>query len=733
MADKYDVQTPNGIIFSSSQLREEQNARQVNPGDYPEELVSAVRAEFAQAIATLQEETPNWSYSGDSLGVASWELDQQIGELGPGFFRGGGAEEWLTYLAEKINRMHAGMYGGQYGGSYGIQTYDMSETLKEVARLMWLFPIFNPLIKQLVEIRALYVWGQGYEIKAESRARKKRKRRENKEKHDLAVQQRQQMQQMAMQASGMMGGGQNGNGNNGSNNNGNGNRQSGQSAQGLARNGMYQQYGQTGRASSQPRFPRRESLDEARSPAAGAQQGAREPTGANYGPMHDMDEESDIAKAVREFFDDPCTKDRFSSVEALQRMDKQSVIEGNAYIALMNQGQGQMPTVACWPTPSVYRNIVDDLPDGTGAELGYLVQQFPDQVGSTQKIVVPSMLASVDRLRQVMQKRNMTEVPIDTTKKVYHIKEWGPTWRNYGTPGLLASLNFAVRYSSFTAEWAVMQRVNKTYMMMITGYGNNKNLTRVQAQYANRMSALMSTRNETGNMGGGPYTTPPPAMTLLTGMSPTGQPGTRIEPIRTAGSTDPPSMGRELKLMAAVGMGYPDNMLSDTSSGTIAQADILERNTHMKFLSAQHAYAEMLKAVARCVVEMQLGENRVKDCEVTVNFPSILTPSVVEQAGTLLQLYQGDGIPKRVLVEEALKVIKRPDVEDVLAMLFPGDGDGMELKSDADLDQAQQAGMTPLGAPGTEHSDVNNPLASIGEEWLDEGLHAGFEPGERYF
>ena len=716
------AQTPGGIAFDPSKLPP--TPASMTPGEYPPELVQQVRSEFATIIATLQEAElqenaiNDWNYSGDTLGVGEWTAEQAIGEGYRGRFQD--PESMMSYLADILYRTYYGMQGGQLGVGYGIYGGgDMQYALTNMLRIMWMFPVFNPLAKQLVEIRSLYVFGQGYEIKAESKKQKREKMLANKEKHDLAVQQRQLMQQQAMQMTGMTPPGQNG-------------AQNGQDANGMMRNGLYQGYGETGRANSMPRrAARQESLREARSPAAGGQQGAREPSGGRFGPLENtLEEQSPIAKAVREFFEDPCSKDRLTSVEALQRLDKQCVIEGNAYVVLHNRGKGEMPACTVWPTHAIAMNVVDDLSDGTGVEVGYVVSQIsqnPEDSDKTQKVAIPSMLSNdVNRLEQVLNKHKLGNIKIDDTKRVYHVKEWGPTWRHYGTPGLMASVNFAVRYASFTSEWAIMQRVMRTYMMVVTGYGNNKGLNRVHADFANRMASRTGVpQNESGLQGGGPLITPPPAMTLLTGMSPSGMPGTRIEPIRTAGSTDPPAMGRELKLMAAVGMGYPDNMLSDTSSGTMAQSTVLERNTHLKFLSAQNAYGDMLKCIARMVVEMQLGAEQVQDMDVTVSFPSIITPSVAEQAGTLIQLYQSDGIPKRILVEEALKMLKRGDVEDILGMLFPGDGDGMELKSDADLDQAQNAGMTPFGAPGTEPSDVNNPLAAIGEEWLEDHVSGG--------
>ena len=112
---------------------------------------------------------------------------------------------------------------------------------------------------------------------------------------------------------------------------------------------------------------------------------------------------------------------------------------------------------------------------------------------------------------------------------------------------------------------------------------------------------------------------------------------------------------------------------------------------------------------------------RLEDTDVIVTWPKIVMPATMEQAGTLIQLYQGDGLPKKIFVEESLKLLNRVDRHEIMQILFPHDEDGMELKSDSDLDS-----MAALqsGEPGNpiEPSDSNNPLASL-ESMFDDDYY----------
>ena len=675
----------------------------------PDTLMEEIRSEFDGAISELRESIDSSRQSAAGLGLTSYYWEKETGEMG---FNAGAVEEVLRLLAERLTVLHGTMYGGQYGFGYGSGGQEVGDTIRQLSQLIWIFPEYNPLIKQMVEIRGLYVFGQGVEIRGESK-RKKRAAIEKLKKKREELQAQQELQ-AAMQPTALDGPSPSANGRDNGNTPG----------ESMMRNSEYQRYGGTGRAPSIP-GGRRESFSETLSPSGHDLSGAR---------IIGSGEESDIARVVSEFWEDPCNLSRFCSVEAQQRVDKQKMIEGNVFVILRNMGSEQTPSVTIFPTYAIQGIIVDDLEDGTGQALGYIV--YPpkkwagaDSGAQANRVIYPDMVSdSTDRLKVVLEAHGAQGFKIDESVRCYHMKEWGPTWRSYGLPGILSSIQSATKYVSYVSEWVIMQRVWRTYAMMITGYGQNKGLNQIQANYANRVANLFQGAGGTPDVlspTGGVPRTPPMGMAAMSGMSPTGLSGTRIEPVRTSGSTDPPAMGREMRLLSEMGVGLPDNMFSDTNVGTMTRADVLERSTHLKFLTEQRIYTEMYKVISTTVVKFRLGDAKVKDVDISVNWPAIITPSNVEQAGSLIQMYQGDLIPKKVAVEEALKILKRADLHEIMQILFPTDEDGMELKSDSDLDMLAMAGQGQPGQPN-EPTDPNNPLSAV-ESLLDSSLFGSGE------
>lgn len=726
--------TPNGLYVPPMVNKPKPEFDRAGFG-YPNELIESVKSEVDTLVHELRENIP--AGGADALGLQQYNFERQFGDQG---FAHGATEEVMRLIAERLTAIHQNLYGSQYGYGYGTSEQDMGDTIRQLSALIWVFPEYNPLIKQSVMIRPLYVFGQGFEVRGESRKRKQKKIREIAERRQLAKTMQAQQQAAMMQDPSAEAG------------------EDGQDNP-SGRNALYQRYGGTGRSDSRPggrtesmreeydaleedwhqeglansnnmlnslgmragNVWLRRKLQEARSGAGGAQQGSRSPTGGTY-RLLGSGEESDQAIIVREFWDDPCNMDRFCSTESMQRCELQVQIEGNTFVVLRSMGLGQMPKISVWPTHAVLTIIVDDLDDGTGIELGYIVNQSKrhgDTTKNSPRRVYPSMVADdVERLKKVLAVHRVDEVEIVEDARIYHMKEWGPIWRSYGLPSILASISSAARYMSFTSEWVIMQRIWRTYAMLITGYGNNKGLNQIGANFANRMAGIFGSIGGDTNTQTGMGTMPPVGLAAISGMNPSGISGTRMETVKTAGSTDPPALGREIRLLAEMGVGYPDNMYSDTNTGTMSRADALERNTHLQFLSQQQKYSQMFKIISRCVVKFQLGPDAVADLDVTVNWPAIVTPSTIEQIGGLVQAYQSDGIPKKIFVEECLKTFKRTDLHEIMMIMFPADEDGMEFSSDAQLDmmamgQAQQAGTM-------EPSDPNNPLSGMESQSEDE-------------
>ena len=307
--------------------------------------------------------------NGATLGAQSWNLEGQIGEKG---FGGGAAEEVLRSLSEYLTTIQGGFYGSQYGYGYGTGSLQVGDVVKQISSLIWVFPEYNPVIKRMTEVRGLYVFGQGFEIRGES---KKKKRARIRALQEVRLQKELDAQANAQISAAPVPGDEAGADGGG----------------GMAKNALFQSYGASGHASSQPKDKKEEMQEEVAmavragpmnlymllesysermevdvdeiiqawsnaapsveflegvykarvkviggtvaelveeySGAGGGQQGSRMSTGSTY-RLLGSDRESPQAKCVREFWEDARNLERFGSVESAQRVDKQKMIEG---------------------------------------------------------------------------------------------------------------------------------------------------------------------------------------------------------------------------------------------------------------------------------------------------------------------------------------------------------------------------------------------------------------------
>ena len=217
-----------------------------------ERIMEEVRQEFDGAIGNLQEQIGPQG-NAQALGLSGFG-DEVFGD--GGFWgRGGPQEEVLRLLAERLTQISGRLYGGMFGFGYGGQTEsELGDIIRQLAALMWVFPEYNPMIKQMVDIRPLYVFGQGFDVVGESKRKKRQQMRKIHERR-LELQMQAQANMAAMNGAGMDSDGMGGDLLNPSNSspsqNGNGSGP-GYSPGGMARDAANQRSSRPGRAQSTP-------------------------------------------------------------------------------------------------------------------------------------------------------------------------------------------------------------------------------------------------------------------------------------------------------------------------------------------------------------------------------------------------------------------------------------------------------------------------------------------------
>ena len=638
----------------------------------------------------------NLRAAGSGYGVSDWEFAQSnLVTRGP-------IGNLLTLLAERMISLYGGLYGGQFGHGIGDYDGDRSNSIRTMAPLMWVFPEYLPLVKRAVSIRPLYVFGQGYKVSGES---KRKMKRQMKLHHEEIARKKEEMAAMQGGAN-ALGGNPNGTG-------------APDGDYDIGRDAMFQRNGNSGGHDSAPRFESAESFLEGPGPVGAGQQGGMEsPAGPAYS-LSGSGEESKIAENVREFWEDACNKRAMLSVEAMMRNDTQAQVEGNVNYVMMKNGV-KPPRLAVWRTSAVQRVIRDNLWDGNGEAVGYLIsmpflrtrmegETTGENRPTRKEIVIPDMVADdPERLKKILE-ANSLNYDIDPDIRLYHYKEWGPSWSSFGLPTILPGIQDAVRHSQFLEDWAAIQKNQRAIGTIISGMSGNQGMQQVSDRLVQRMSGLFAPGTN-ATLGENPSSSSLGAgvgmntvgMGVMAGMTQGGIPSMRVDQVRSGGIVDPPQQARDLKLMMMMAVGYPESMYSDSSTPNMSQAMVLERTTQLDFKAQQQKYETMFTALSKCAIKFMMDDEAVKDTDISVTWPPILAMSPMELMGTIIQAYQGDAIPRRVMVEEALKALNREDMAHIMNLMFAGEDDGMEFKSDNDMDMQLKMGAMQPGDPATD-------------------------------
>ena len=660
-----------------------------------ESIVEDSVSRLGEGAAAYQESMQS---DAQGLGVTAWENDQ--------LFSGGVPTQGnvISQVMEQLNRYVSativGIYGGHFGTEFSAADDRMNEqhqALRRLVNLLRVFPMFNPTIKRMIEIRTLYALGSGFSIRGESISKKKERIRMQ---HELRQQQMADMAAMGLPP-----------GEDRSPGSAVPDDGSGQSA-----NVLNQRNSAPGRAASTPGGPPKESAFEeaGNSGAGGGMTAGQPPRGSGYTMMPES-RESRIAKTLREFWADRRVRERLAGADALARLDKTLQTEGNAFVGVICDPKGRCK-VAVWPTITIERIVFDSTLYGNGEPLGYVLTfTNRSQTGSeseSERVVVPAMIANdLPLLREVLSLSGM-EGLIDKIQKnvrVYHMKEWQLTGDSWGLPSILAGIEPAVKAVSFIDDFFGLAKVQRKIGAMLYTNTNNPQVSQIHQALLGQLSGMVPAGSGSpGTNRQGPTTV---GMSMVSGMSPGGNPGTRVENMRTGGLNDPPSLARQMELLAFRSNGVTENMMADSSQGTLTTAYQIERSAQLQFEVLQQRYTDLFKAISHTVVEFTLGPDQSADTEVEVVWPAVQQNSLLEEIQAMTTAYQVDGLPWRILVEKVLIALKLGNIPYIMQMMFPSEDDGFEFATDRQREDMATMGM--VGAPADGQPMGGGPRESI--------------------
>lgn len=320
---------------------------------------------------------------------------------------------------------------------------------------------------------------------------------------------------------------------------------------------------------------------------------------------------------------------------------------------------------------------------------------------------------------------------------VKHLKGGAiPKWK-FGCPLVYAAINDARAYVDFLKDWCTIQRMLTRFSWDLEQPGG--------AQAIGTASTAFSTT--LGNSGTSIEQNPPPTV----GAAFVRSPGTKLTPMKTAGSIDSPEQARRVLLQVAAAFGLPETFFGDASTGSLATAQSLDRPTELKFLAEQELWRETIIDVFLYVLQNSVrapkgklreafGDKKTRfiaakeapkkkaangDISVIVKFPAILEHDIAQmvtaivQAGTMGGFQPAGTIPLKELALALMAEVGIEDPEERFNEMYP-DYDAKVGNGDGQPEQDAGTPDTPGGAPGAPGSKPTAaphlPVPSFGAE-----------------
>ena len=412
-----------------------------------------------------------------------------------------------------------------------------------------------------------------------------------------------------------------------------------------------------------------------------------------------------ISKDINDFWFDPCNFSQFTSTRALMSLDVQSQIEGNVPLFFWKDDFTSLIQVRPLKTTWIESLIMSRGPQPAAKVVGYVLNvsnngplYTTNSVYSLAKVSNRDhRVAYADIDADPEELIGLTDdVPIDPNGRIAHLKGWGRPWAGIGVPSVIPALDPAQRYGGFLEDWSVVQGLFRTFALSVVSKGTNKGVQDVirryrESNFADENNPALYKRN-TEEQG----TNTPVGHALFTGMTNSGQAGTRIEAIKTAGATEGPERARELKLLLCSAFGLPETMFGDAKVGNHATAHTLERTVDLRAQANQTIWGDFIESILRYVArESRWGEMQQEAVDIFVRFPPIVEHVIKDHVEAITMAYEKGLITDLVATREILQGLHVTDSEEVLRSMYDENNFGKirepedVQKNKADIEKAK--------------------------------------------
>jgi len=179
--------------------------------------------------------------------------------------------------------------------------------------------------------------------------------------------------------------------------------------------------------------------------------------------------------------------------------------------------------------------------------------------------------------------------------RVYHLQQGALDDMRYGLPETYQALPWARAVVRDLEDFATVKRAHARLAWKATLKGGKPAITALR----NKLSTSVTVNDPVENK-------PPP----VGGSTWAANQDYDMEPMKTGGAQPHSDAGRQIRVMAATGFGWPDNILSgDASTGALATAKTLDRPTELKVRRRQGMWEGVLTDLIAYSMACQSGKS----------------------------------------------------------------------------------------------------------------------------
>lgn len=307
-----------------------------------------------------------------------------------------------------------------------------------------------------------------------------------------------------------------------------------------------------------------------------------------------------------------------------------------------------------------------------------------------EHVLYPDILYNPKRKPSVF---GQTQVPIDWTVRVMHIKTGGLSSMKFGLPELYAGLNWATAYKKILENFATILNAYARLAMKMTGLPGKSAVAAAKSK--------LNTGVNSGNFRDGNPPSNAASWMMLSG-------NVDVQPIKTAHSTTAPDEARALRSMVASAADLPEHFFGDSEVGNFATSETLDRPTELKMIGRQQMWRQVMLKMSRFVIEQSalavqgklrsdgfkgtlekdpfdgVNQNVIitppskRGLKVTVSFPNITERAVADRVRAVVNAATLNGrkaegiIPDRkLLFKLLLDALGVKDAEDLTEKYYP--------------------------------------------------------------